>query len=79
MDDETLELDDEQVWTFGEKKANETFESLCVSTVAKTVGKVPVTKVSSKYYRFTQPSSYANEKSHPSLQLRRNIKILSHN
>jgi len=48
MDDETLELDDEQVWSFGEEKANETFESLCVTTVAKTVGKVPVTKVSTQ-------------------------------
>jgi len=48
MDDETLELDDEQVRSFGEKKANETFESLCVTTVAKTVGKVPVTKVSTQ-------------------------------
>jgi len=48
MDDETLELDDEQVWSYGEKKANETFESLCVATVAKTLGKVPVTKVSTQ-------------------------------
>lgn len=61
MDDETLELDDEQLWAFGEKKANETFESLCVSTVAKTVGKVPVTKVSSKYRRSSESSNYVNE------------------
>lgn len=58
MDDDSFGLDDEQVWACGEKKANETFESLCVTTVAKTVGKVPVTKVSSGYHRSLESSSH---------------------
>jgi len=48
IDDDILDLDEEQMWKSGEKKANEVFESLCMTTVAKTVGKVPVTKVSTQ-------------------------------
>jgi hypothetical protein len=55
MEDCPLDLgDDEQIQLSGEKKANEDFERLCISTVAKTVGKVPITKVSSGYRKPSQ-------------------------
>ena len=46
--------DDSQIQLTGEKKANEVFERLCINTMAKTVGTVPITKVSSRYHRLSR-------------------------
>jgi hypothetical protein len=59
MDDDTLVMNDDELQSYGEGKASEIFETMYVDALAKSVGNVPVTKVSSGYGS-SEPSNRTN-------------------
>ena len=61
-------LGNEQIWLYGEEKANEAFQRLCIEPLTGTVGKVPLTKVSGMCHRSLESFSGTSDSSRPFLQ-----------